>query len=210
MNKAVELITAWGDFDAKHPNSNLQDFCRYYLLSKAETESKTWQSPKWPMPVTVDFALMRLTGRIAKLHSIYAQAAAEGTGIHTSDEFSLLNAIYCLNEPRKTEAIYTALFELSTGTDMLNRLKKNGYISEYDDKEDKRSKRIKITPKGQKALAACKKRMGQLAELEYSDLTNDEKKLCLQLLGRIDEKFSNVWLSHKAKSFEEIYKEVIG
>jgi len=210
MNKAVELITEWGKFDARHPSGNLEDFCRYYLIHKAGNKNSTWQSKKWSAPVPIDFALMRLTGRIAKLHNIYAMAATDGTGINTSDEFSLLNAIQHLNEPRKTEAIYTALFELSTGTDMLNRLKKIGYISEYDDKEDRRSKRLKITQKGQKALAACRKRMGQLAEMEFHDLTDDEKKLCLQLLGNIDEKFSGLWLAHKGKAFEEIYKEVLG
>lgn len=208
MNKAVELITEWGNFDEKHPNSSLEDFCRHYLIHKTGDKDTTWRSAKWPAPVSTDFALMRMTGRVAKLHAIYSVAAAEGTGISSSDEFSLLNAIHCLDEPRKTEAIYTALFELSTGTDMMNRLKKIGFISEYDDKEDRRSKRIKITAKGQKALAACRKRMAQLAEIEFQDLTNEEKKLCLQLLGRIDEKFSNLWLLHKGKEFEEIYKEM--
>jgi DNA-binding MarR family transcriptional regulator len=210
MNKAVELMMAWGNFDAKHPKGTLEDFCRDYLIHKTEEKGNTWQSTKWPTPVSLDFALMRMTGRVAKLHTIYSTSAIEGTGINSSDEFSLLNAIQCLDEPRKTEAIYTALFELSTGTDMMNRLKKIGFISEYDDKEDRRSKRIKITPKGQKALGACRKQMGQLAELEYKDLTNEEKKICLQLLGRIDEKFSNLWLSHKGKSFEEIYSEIMG
>jgi len=210
MNKAVELITEWGKFDGRHPNGSVEDFCRYYLMDKAEKESNTWQSEKWPAPVTLDFALMRLIGRVGKLHTIYSTSATEGTGINSSDEFSLLNAIQCSNLPRKTEAIYTSLFELSTGTDMLNRLKKIGFISEQDDKEDRRSKRIQITPKGQKALAVCRKRMGQLAEMEFYDLTGDEKRWCLQLLGRIDDKFSKLWLSHKAKPFEEIYKEVIG
>lgn len=208
MNKAVELMNEWGNFDAKHPNASLEDFCRDYLNRKIENKGTTWHSSKWPTPVSLDFALMRMTGRIAKLHTIYSAAATEGSGINSSDEFSLLNAIQCLAEPRKTEAIYTALFELSTGTDMMNRLKKIGFISEYDDKEDRRSKRIKITPKGQKALTACRKRMGQLAEMEFFGLTNEEKRSCLQSLGRIDEKFSNLWLSHKGKDFEEIYKEM--
>jgi DNA-binding MarR family transcriptional regulator len=210
MNKAVELITEWGNFDARHPDGSLEDFCRAYLSHKTKSKDNTWQSSKWPTPVSLDFALMRMTGRVAKLHAIYSTIATEGSGINSSDEFSLLNAIQRLGEPRKTEAIYMALFELSTGTDMMNRLKKIGFISEYDDKEDRRSKRIKITPKGQKALGACRKRMGQLAEMEFFDLTGEEKRFCLQSLGRIDEKFSDLWLAHKGKEFDEIYKEVTG
>lgn len=209
MNKAVELITEWGNFDAQHPESSIEDFCRHYLMHKAGKQNKARETKSWPAPVTIDFALLRLTGRIAKLNNIYAVIAAEGTGIGTLDEFSLMNAIHNLNEPRKTEAIYTALFELSTGIDMLNRLKKIGFISEHADKEDKRSKRVKITPKGQKALIACRKKINQLAELEFYDLSDDEKKICIQLLGKIDKKFSGLWLSHKSKTFEEIYQQVI-
>jgi DNA-binding MarR family transcriptional regulator len=119
-----------------------------------------------------------------------------------------LNAIDSLNEPRKTEAIYRALFELSTGTDMLNRLKKIGYISEYADVEDRRSKRIKITTKGHKALAICRKRMTQLANLEFYHLSPDEKKICIHLLSGVDAKFSTLWLSHKGMNFEDIYREM--
>ena len=211
MNKAVELISQWGNFDAQHPDGSIEDFCRYYLISK-NNKQNIITSPTMPSSrgVSVDFALMRLLGRIMKLHTIYAVAATYGTGINSSEEFSLLNAIDCLDEPRKTVAISTALFELSTGTDMLSRLKKIGFIDEYDDTEDKRSKRLKITSKGRKALVICRKRMEQLAEMEFHDLTDDEKKLCIRLLTNVDSKFSALWQSHKGRSFDEIYREVIG
>jgi len=209
MRKVVELITEWGSFDEQHPEGSIEEFCRYYLIQKAGEGDKVAQQPMFPVPVPVDFALMRLINRIVKLHTIYAVAATAGTGINTSEEFSLLNAIDSLNEPRKTVAIYTALFELSTGTDMLNRLKKIGFIIEYDDTEDRRSKRVKITPKGYKALAICRKRMTQLAEMEFHDLTSDEKKICIRLLSSVDTKFSGLWQSHKGKDFEDIYKDVV-
>jgi len=209
MRKVVELITEWGSFDEQHPEGSIEEFCRYYLIQKAGEGDKVAQQPMFPVPVPVDFALMRLINRIVKLHTIYAVAATAGTGINTSEEFSLLNAIDSLNEPRKTVAIYTALFELSTGTDMLNRLKKIGFIIEYDDTEDRRSKRVKITPKGYKALAICRKRMTQLAEMEFHDLTSDEKKICIRLLSSVDIKFSGLWQSHKGKDFEDIYKDVV-
>ena len=209
MRKVVELITEWGSFDEQHPEGSIEEFCRYYLIQKAGEGDKVAQQPMFPVPVPVDFALMRLINRIVKLHTIYAVAATAGTGINTSEEFSLLNAIDSLNEPRKTVAIYTALFEHSTGTDMLNRLKKIGFIIEYDDTEDRRSKRVKITPKGYKALAICRKRMTQLAEMEFHDLTSDEKKICIRLLSSVDTKFSGLWQSHKGKDFEDIYKEIV-
>ena len=62
----------------------------------------------------------------------------------------MLATIHPEKNPKKTEVIYANLFELSSGTDMLNRMKKRGLIKEYDDQVDKRSKRIELTPKGEK------------------------------------------------------------
>ncbi len=207
MNKAVELITVWGAFDEQHPGSSIEEFCRHYLAGK-QTRKPVPQEGKF-LPVHSDGILMRVIGRIFKLHTIYTVAALDGTGINTIDEYSLLNTVAQLKEPRKTEAIYAALQELSTGTDKLNRLKKLGYLTEYDDKEDKRSKRLKVTPKGEKVLIQCRKRISQLAELMFHDMTDDDRKLCVQLLKGVETKFTGIWQSHKGKNFEEIYAEIL-
>lgn len=209
MNKAVVLINEWGAFDAKHPDGSIEEFCRHYLTSQREKGNKEQLPAGKFLPVSVDGVLMRLIGRIFKLHAIYTAAAMEGMGINTVDEYSLLNTVQQLNEPRKTEAIYAALQELSTGTDMLARLKKLGYLTEYADQEDKRSKRLKVTPKGEKVLVTCRKRMSQLAEIMFHDVNEDDKKLCIQLLKGVETKFSGIWQSHKGKEFEDIYKEIV-
>jgi DNA-binding MarR family transcriptional regulator len=207
MNKAVELITEWGAFDDQHPESSIEEFCRHYLAHK-QTRKPVPPEGKF-LPVKSDGVLMRVIGRIFKLHTIYTVAALDGTGINTIDEYSLLNTVAQLKEPRKTEAIYAALQELSTGTDKLNRLKKLGYLAEYDDKEDKRSKRLKVTPKGEKVLIQCRRRISQLAEVMFHDMTDDDRKLCVQLLKGVETKFAGIWQSHKGKDFEEIYEEII-
>jgi len=207
MNKAVELMAEWGKFEVKHPGAELEDFCRSYLEQKSAT-AKAVAKPAWTAPASTDFALMRLIGRIVKLQSSYAITAMAGSGINTIEEFSLMNAIYHLNEPRKKDAISTALFELTTGTSMLERLAKAGMITEYADKEDGRSKRVKITAKGNKALLYCRKQMELLAQMEFYDLTAAEKKTCISLLNGIDTKFSARWLLHKGKSFETVYHEM--
>ena len=209
MNKAVELITEWGAFDARHPGDSIEEFCRHYLAHRREKKNREQPPAGKFMPFTPDGMLMRLVGRIFKLHSIYTIAALEGTGINTVDEYALLNTVQQLGEPRKTEAIYASLQELSTGTDMLNRIKKLGYISEYADKEDKRSKRLKVTPKGEKVLVLCRKRISQLAEIMFHDMADDDKRLCFQLMKGVETKFAAVWQSHKGKKFEDIYKEVV-
>jgi len=40
--------------------------------------------------------------------------------------------------------------DLSSGTNMLIRMKKRGLVDEYTDKGDKRVVRLKVTPKGER------------------------------------------------------------
>jgi len=209
MNKTVELVNHWSAFEQKHPKGNIEDFCRYYLTHEREKVGETTLQ-RGLLPQHTDSTLMRLLGRIVKLHSIYTIAALEGTGLNQVEEFALLNTIRFLNEPRKSEVIYTCLHELSTGTDMLNRLKKNGFFTEYDDKEDKRSKRLKLTAKGEKALEKAHSRVKELAEMMFHELNEDDKKLCIQLLKGVEEKFTAIWQGHKGKAFAEVYQEVVG
>ena len=36
MNKTVKLVNEWGDFEAKPPAGDIDDFCRYYLAKRQE------------------------------------------------------------------------------------------------------------------------------------------------------------------------------
>jgi DNA-binding MarR family transcriptional regulator len=207
MNKTVALVNEWGDFESRHPDGSIEDFCRYYLARKQEP-------PKGPLvggvvPPSVDGLLLKIIGRIHKLNMFYANMALKESDLNQIEEFGILATIRQEKNPRKTEVIYANLFELSSGTDMLARLKKRGLIKEYDDKEDKRSKRLELTAKGEKTFTSCLGRVHKMATMIMHDLAIDDKELCIQLLKNIEIKFSALWQKHKGRDFEEIYKEVV-
>jgi DNA-binding MarR family transcriptional regulator len=154
--------------------------------------------------------LLKIIGRIHKLNMSYASGALEGTGLNQVEEFGILLTIQQEGERRKTDVIYANLFELSSGTDMLNRLKKRGLISEYDDENDKRSKRIKLTKAGENAIELCMNQMKKVAGMMTMDLDEDDKQLCIHLLKSIEIKFSALWQQHKGKPFDEVYREIMG
>jgi DNA-binding MarR family transcriptional regulator len=209
MNKTVALVNEWGDFELKHPEGSLEDFCRYYLAQQAG------QKIKGPLvggviPQSIDGLLMKIIGRISKLNMAFANMALKGTELNQIEEFGILVTIKQEKNPKKTEVIYANLFELSSGTDMLNRMKKRGLIKEYNDKEDKRSKRIELTAKGESVVELCFERIIKNAGMMTHDLSNDDKELCVQLLKSIEIKFSALWQQQRGRSFDEVYHTVIG
>lgn len=207
MNKTIELVNAWGEFETKFPDSSIEEFCRYYLK---DNETSTIQEVKHdPLtPTNTNSTLMRIMGRIMLIHSILADKALEGTGIERVEEFSMLNAVYLLKDPKKSEAIQACLHEISTGTDILNRLKKRGYLAEESDQQDKRSKRVSVTASGEQALIVAKQKIIALAGLLLSGMEDDDKKICIHLLNDIETRFTPMMGSLKGKTFDELVEEI--
>jgi DNA-binding MarR family transcriptional regulator len=207
MNQTVQLVAQWGAFEESHPGAGIDEFCRHYLASKKKTMAGRMVGGV--TPALADGLLLKLIGRIQKLNMGYAGMALEGTGLNQVEEFGMLLTIQQEKNARKSDIIYANLFELSSGTDMLNRLRKRGLIRELPDKEDKRSKRVELTPAGAKAIERGRVQMGKVARMMTVDLTEDDKQLCIQLLKNIEIRFSAFWPEHKGLAFEEVFAEVM-
>jgi DNA-binding MarR family transcriptional regulator len=208
MNKTVELVKLWGEFEEKNPGAGIEDFFRYQLT---RSRGHLMSMPEFPgISITPDSRLMMLIGRIAKMHLVYAGIALEGTGLDQMEEFGMLITIMThAGDPRKTDAILTNMQELSSGTNMLERLKKKGLIEEYDDETDRRSKRLKLTAEGRKIVPVCRGRVAKLAAMMMHELDDEDKLLIIQLLQGTEAKFMARLARQKGKSFDEIYKENI-
>ncbi len=206
MNRTVQLVNSYAEFEASHQDSGIEDFCRYYLASKRNKEG-FGNMFDGEIPPRADIIMAKLIDRISRIHMIYIQIAMKGMRIHHFEEFSLLSAIANLRTPRKTEVIYHTINELSTGLNLLAGMKKRGYINEQDDPEDKRSKRLSLTPKGKKILEGCYERFSKIPELLFQDMKEEDILLCVQLLKNVDLKFSKSWQHDKGRSLEEITKK---
>ena len=208
MNKTIQLVNEWGDFETAYPDANIDDFCRHYLATHQQQKNEG-PLTGGVVPPTSEGLLLKMIGRIHRLNMSYANNAIENTGIKQVEEFGILLTVQQERNPKKSEVIYANLFELSSGTDMLNRLIKRGLIKEYDDKDDKRSKRIELTAAGMKAIELCTARMRKVASMMTIDLSEDDKQLCIQLLKNIEVKYSGLWQQNKDRPFDEVYEDIM-
>lgn len=208
MNKAVELVRQWGDFEEKHPDGTIADFCRYLLIHERESENKL-PLAGGVIPMIPEGLMLKLIGRIHRLNMFHAYSALEGTGVSQLEEFGMLLYIQQEKRPRKTDVIYAHLMELSSGMDMLNRLKNRGFINEYTDREDKRSKRLQLTTSGEKTIERAIERVKKMALMITHSMPKEDVLLCIKLLKGIDQEFSALLPGHKGKSFDKVYEEVM-
>ena len=208
MNKTVELVNAWATYEEKYPGGDVADFCRYYLAHQNVKEVKG-TLVGGVIPGITDGLLLKIIGRISKLNMQYASKALSGTGLSQIEEFGMLVSIKQNINPRKTDVIYANLFELSSGADTLKRLQKRGLVREYIDQEDKRSRRLELTPKGETAVEQCHGRIIKNARMIMHDIAENDMKLCIQILKNVEVKFSRLWPEHKSKEFPAIYSSIV-
>jgi DNA-binding MarR family transcriptional regulator len=209
MNKTAELVNHWADFEEKHPEGSIEDFCRYFFIKGRQNEVGQ-NLFSGDFPPRADIVLTKLIDRISRLHMIYVQMALKEMEINHFEEFRLMTAIANLESPKKTEVIYHTINELSTGLALLAGMKKQGYIIERGDPEDKRSKRLQLTAKGQKVLQACYEEFGKIPLMLFDGMPEEDVELCIQLLKNVDIKYSQLWQMHKRGTFGEVYRNIKG
>ena len=203
MNKTAELVVRWSEYEIYHPEAGIEEFCLHYLTTEREKEQQLKFSGS-VVPPELSSILVKMIGRLVKLHSAYALKAIKECGINNFDDFVYLNTISVNNCPKKTQVIYSNFNELSSGLLILSRLKKMELIREQQDEEDKRSKRLFTTEKGEKTLKECYQKMNSINQLFFKEMPEDDIRLCIQLLSRTESKFSEKWMLDKEKSFKNL------
>jgi DNA-binding MarR family transcriptional regulator len=203
MNKTVNLVNLWAEFEAKYPDAEIEDFCRYHLTTSREKKNGG-QLFNGFMPPTDKIILSKLIQRLSTFQQAYSNAALNDIAIKQVEEFLILNATAHLKEGKKTEIIHACLVELSTGLNILSHLLKQELITEEEDKIDKRSKRVRITTKGEVLLKECYLQMRKANAFMFQDMAEEDILLAIQLLKNSDIRHSALWQQNKGKTFDAI------
>lgn len=208
MNRTVELVNAWAVFEEKYSDATLDDFCRYYL-DRRKKQKKQGVLTGGAIPPTNEGLLMKIIGRIARLGLLYSNLALQDTGLNQIEEFGVMVSILQLKNPTKITVINANLLEVSSGTDLLARMRKRGLIREQADPSDKRIKRLSLTPRGEKTTKECAERITKNSQMLFHGLSDEDKECCISILKHVEMKFSPLWLEHKALPFEQVYAGIM-
>jgi DNA-binding MarR family transcriptional regulator len=205
MNKAVQLINEWAAFDEQYPEASIEEFCRHYLIKKREAENRQ-EALDGPVPPQQENVLLKLLGRISVIGQVYARDLLSDIPEIQLEGFYYLVNIMHQGESRKTEIINHQLSELSTGIDILNRLKDEDLIKERLDPSDRRAKLISITEKGRKILFQCFRRMSKVGSILFDEVAEDDRRLCIQLLKNVEIKHAKKALEVKKRGIREVFE----
>lgn len=136
-----------------------------------------------------------LTQRIARLGKIVAKEAFNSTNINSHDEFTLLNTVYNNDGISKQTLYQKAVFEMSTGSQIVKRLVRHDLLNEKENEKDKRVKNLFITEKGKNQRDLIFKKLKKHVEFKSSQLTNDQKQHLIVALEIIDQTLYEKFIS---------------
>jgi DNA-binding MarR family transcriptional regulator len=205
MSPLAELITAWEAFLATNPkNVTVEAFCDYFQLNLQhdymgdddddiiDDESGT-------------FHLARSVGRLAAIQRTCTRLALKDIPDIEPEWYYFLHSINEKEEVRKTEVIsINLLLEPTTGLDILNRMIKAGLLLEEQDIYDKRSRLLRLTPKGQSTLKKAEQQVRLVTDLLFNPNLDTIWRMIDDYLDTPVRKFGRLLTEHRPKTMEEL------
>lgn len=134
----------------------------------------------------------------------YIRKAMKNSEIKTADEFSFLITLLTYESLTKIELINTQIMEKTSGMEIINRLINTGFIEQSRDENDKRSMRIKITPKGKSEIINVLPQMQTVSKIVVGNLNEDEKNYLNYLLTKLDHYHNNIFQNKRDCELNEI------
>ncbi len=181
----LPLIEQFEDENKNGSYSHDVEGFKCWVVSK---QSGLLAEPQWEgkengrSPESVISTLIVHMNRFAKS---YSKAAIWGSAFSTQEEFIYLITLKSFGEMTKMQLIKRNIHEKPVGMAIINRLLKQGWISQDESDMDKRSKVIHLTSAGSKVLDQQMEKIRHATQLVSGDLTYNEKMILINLLNKL-------------------------
>ncbi|MCY7356116.1 MAG: winged helix DNA-binding protein [Rudanella sp.] len=227
----IDLVNHWAAYRATNPDADLTGFCLHYLTEYAQptvvdsnrpvaspdglydekwVESLSGKANRSLVEVRPEARLSALVGRLSKYAYFYSKKAMQPLDFKSIDDPVYLIVLVQMGTPKKSELIYEMMAEFASGIDVINRLIRMELIEEFPDDQDRRSKRLRITPKGLSVIQQCFPVMNRVADVAYSSLTEAEKTLLVTILDKLDRYHADHYRQSRNSDFDEVYDRMVG
>ncbi len=182
VDNVVNYINKFSQECGKEP-SNLTEFMLWlnhkifddYDFHKDRTEKE------------INLELTHLLTYQNKYFKRYVKKVLLHSSISTADEYSFLLHLKFSDSLRKMELIGFHMLEAPTGIEIINRLLKKGLLEEFDDQDDKRSKRVRLTKTGKEEIEKLEPAMHEVYSKMSANMDLKEKAHIIYFLKKLDD-----------------------
>jgi len=207
------LINQFFSFDAEkgnHEEYSMDEFIGY-LNSKSGSqelaireisgENKGWFKDEYRNTTSDISILIVLMNHYAKW---YIKMVLRESHLQTPDEFSFLITLMTYDSLSKSELITKQVMEKTSGSEVIRRLIKRGFIVESADENDKRSIRVSITQSGREELFRVLPLMSKVTKIVVGNLSSEEIKTLSYLLKKLDYFHNDIYINKRGQPLSDI------
>lgn len=134
----------------------------------------------------IDSVINTLFIHMSRYARSYSKSVIFNSGFASQEDFIYLINLDVFGPMTKMDLIKQSVHEKSPGMQIINRLIDQGWITQMNDLEDKRSKTIELSKEGKLTLASQMDKIRLATTIVAGDLTADEKLTLVDLLQRLD------------------------
>lgn len=223
MNKEYsiirQLISLWEEYEDSEQKPNFEGFGGWLSNRESEgscpnaldsadlsPETETHLDFYRRMPESRQF--LTLLSRASRFIDFYMKKALEEIDLHSRLEFQFLVTIHEMRNPGKTDVIHFHLVEISTGVETLKRLIKKGLLFESQDSEDKRVRRVSLTPEGESVLARALERFNKLDRLTKSFPSEEKWRNFIPDLLHFNDSHNVIYSGYREMNLDQLFEKL--
>ena len=201
----LHQVKEFENSEAYKPHSNVEDFRLWLNDQKYRKESPTKLFKNEQHQVS--FTENEICKQVLLLGRYSRQLIRKGLNDFpelANEEFTYLYRLKDEPNLTKIQLIERNGHETQTGTQIIKRLLEYGLIEEKNDSEDKRSKRLNLTEKGEDYFHRSVDKVNMTSRILAGKLENNEKAELLELLRELNDFHSHVYSEYKRFNIDEI------
>lgn len=198
-----EMISLLETYEEEQPEAGkrISDFS-HWLNQKMEADTRDARLKE--AAEQGDTAITMLISYLYRYVKNYSKKALEDTALSTFDDFAFLATLSYSGSLTKTELIQMHLLEITSGIEIIKRLSKSGYLTSFQDPNDKRSKRVKLTQEGRQALEEVMEKMDKAAFIFSGKLSLQERANMLPVMHKLHDFHSEIFRRDRKSSLDKI------
>jgi DNA-binding MarR family transcriptional regulator len=204
-----QLIDLFEEFEQESGKDDVASFSAWLFMHQQTHPPKHPRSEKrgssWSMESEIAYGVGTLNTHARH----YIKTALKNSPLVGLHDFTFLATLVEEKSLRKTEIIDRNMMDLSPGMEVVRRLLRNGLIEDFQDPEDGRSKRIRLTEEGQEVFAAVLKDMRQVSQIVSGNLSLEEKATLIPLLQKLLNFHLPIWEKDHGAPLEKILKKYV-
>lgn len=204
-----EVIGLLEVFEQETEQHDLTAFSNWLYQRQNDVEEEEIPRTRWDeYPPNLDAHIAMSIGGLNAHAKHYIKTGLKNTELKGLHDFTFLATLVDQGDLRKTDLIALNMMEFSPGMEVIRRLLRNGFIADYENPEDGRSRRVSITADGKAVFEKAMEQMHKVNKIVAGNLSDAEKHGLLLKMRKLIAFHQPIWDNEYGEDLEKIMEKL--